>query len=345
MEFSVAHIAQQLNGTIIGDKDLKINRPAKIEEAQRGDISFVANHKYQKFAKTSKASVLLIDGNFDKENFNGKTYIQVENVYASLPILLNLFNTKVDQEANISNTSIIHGSASLGKNVSIGNFVVINAGVSIDDGTVIGSNVTINSNVSIGQNSRIYPGVRIYDHTIIGDNCIIHSNAVIGSDGFGFAPTPNGDFHKIPQVGNVVIEDNVEIGSNTVIDRATMGSTIIRKGTKLDNLIQIAHNVEIGSNTVIAAQAGIAGSTKIGKQCMIGGQAGIVGHISIEDGTMIQAQSGVAANIKEKNKKWYGSPALRYGDYLRAFSVFRILPKLLKRIDAIEQKLEKKIND
>lgn len=339
MEFTVNEIAQQVDGEVIGNGDTKIYKAAKIEEAQHGDLSFVANGKYASFAFTSKASALLVNRDFDINKSNGKAIILVENVYEALSIIVEKFEKNIEPKG-ISHLASIHEEAKVGNDLYIGDFSIVAQGAQIADHVSIGENCNIGRNVIIGKNTKIYPGVRIYHECIIGDNCIIHANTVIGCDGFGFAITEESTFKKIPQIGNVIIEDDVEIGANCVIDRGSMGSTIIRSGVKLDNLIQVAHNVEIGQNTVIAAQTGIAGSTKIGKQCMIGGQVGIVGHITIADGTQIQGQSGVAASITEKNKKWYGFPAIPYYKYLRAFSIFKILPNLLRRLDKIEEKLE-----
>jgi UDP-3-O-[3-hydroxymyristoyl] glucosamine N-acyltransferase len=260
-------------------------------------------------------------------------------VYAAIAVLLGHFGDKLNSESfTVSEKASIHPSAIVGERCAIGEFTVIGENVSIGAGSHIHPQVFIGKNVKIGEGVTLYPGVRIYADSIIGNNCTLHANVVIGSDGFGFAPQEDGSFSKVPQIGNVLIEDNVEIGSNTTIDRATMGSTIIRSGVKLDNLIQIAHNVEIGKNTVVAAQTGIAGSTKIGENCMIGGQVGIVGHIRIADRTRIQAQSGVSAAVTEPGTALYGSPAFNYSAFLRSFAVFKRLPELLQRISDLEKK-------
>jgi UDP-3-O-[3-hydroxymyristoyl] glucosamine N-acyltransferase len=333
-------LAQILNGTIEGNPDVKISRPSKIEEGEVGTISFLGNLKYEHYAYTTRSSVLLVSKNFTPSAPIAATLIRVEDVYASVAVLLEKFGQKTESQGIVSTKSSVHASATIATNVSIGDMSVIEENVSIGENTIVFPQVYIGKNAVIGKNTTLYPGVRIYNDCVIGDNCILHANAVIGSDGFGFAPTEDGSFKKVPQIGNVVIEDNVEIGSNTTIDRATMGSTIIRKGVKLDNLIQVAHNVEIGENTVIASQTGIAGSTKIGANCMIGGQVGIVGHLKIADKTRIQAQSGVAASITEPNTAWYGSPAIPYSNYLRSYAGFKQLPDLLKRVLQLEKKME-----
>jgi UDP-3-O-[3-hydroxymyristoyl] glucosamine N-acyltransferase len=339
MKITALQLAQMLNGTVEGNPEVTVSRPSKIEEGEVGTISFLGNMKYEHYAYTTQSSILLVSTTFTPTQALSATLIRVEDVYASVAILLEKFGQKADNQGIIAQNTSIHATVSLGKNVSIGEMSVIAEEVTIGENSMIYPHVYIGKNVKIGKNATIYPGVRIYYDGIIGDNCTIHANAVIGGDGFGFAPMEDGTFKKVAQIGNVVIEDNVEIGSNTTIDRATMGSTIIRKGAKLDNLIQIAHNVEIGENTVIAAQTGIAGSTKIGANCMIGGQVGIVGHLKIADRTRIQAQSGVQANITEPNTAWYGSPAIPYSNYTRSYVIFKQLPDLWKRLAQLEKKM------
>ncbi|MEM8909331.1 MAG: UDP-3-O-(3-hydroxymyristoyl)glucosamine N-acyltransferase, partial [Bacteroidota bacterium] len=256
-------------------------------------------------------------------------------------LLLDRFGQQERQQSGISEEAAIHSSAIIGSDCSVGKFCVIEEGVSIGEGTTLYPQVYLGKNVRIGKRVILHPGVKIYHDCQIGDDCILHANVVIGADGFGFIPQNDGGFQKIPQIGNVLIEDQVEIGANTVIDRATMGSTLIKAGVKLDNLIQVAHNVEIGENTAIAAQAGIAGSTKIGKGCLIGGQVGFVGHIKVADGVKIQAQSGVAAGIETPNTSVYGSPALPYRDYLKSYAIFRQLPELSQKIKELERRLAK----
>ncbi len=340
MQVTAKILATLLNGTVEGNPDVLIYKPSKIEEGEVGTISFLGNPKYESYAYTTNSSVLLVSNTFTPTQHIAATLIRVEDVYASVAILLDRFGAVEKKQAIVSDRASIHSKADIAKGVSIGDFVVIEQGATVGEDSVIYPQVYIGEQVKIGANVTLYPGVRIYKDCEVGDNCIIHANTVIGSDGFGFAPLEDGSYKKVAQIGNVVIEKNVEIGANTAIDRATMGSTIIREGVKLDNLIQIAHNVEIGKNTVIAAQTGVAGSTKLGEQCMIGGQCGFVGHLTVADGTKTQAQTGVASSIKEPNKAWFGYPAIPYNDYLRAFTIFKKLPDLAKRVFEIERKLK-----
>ncbi|MBK7871776.1 MAG: UDP-3-O-(3-hydroxymyristoyl)glucosamine N-acyltransferase [Saprospiraceae bacterium] len=340
MQLSASEIAQLLNGSVEGDPQVKVNRPSKIEEGGIGTITFLANSKYEEFAYTTTASVLLVSRGFVPKQQISATLIRVDDVYNSISFLLEKFGNQVVINTGISSQAFIHPTAKLGQDVSVEMFSVIEEGVIVGDGSRIASQVYIGRNVELGKNVILYPGVKIMQDCKIGDNCIIHPNVVIGGDGFGFAPQANGSYKKVPQTGNVVIESDVEIGAGTTIDRATMGSTIIRSGVKLDNLIQIAHNVEIGENTVIAAQAGIAGSTKIGKNCRIGGQVGFAGHIIIADGTQIQAQSGIASSIEEPNTALFGSPAIGYKDYIRSYAVFKKLPELYRLLAELEKQVK-----
>jgi UDP-3-O-[3-hydroxymyristoyl] glucosamine N-acyltransferase len=338
-------IAALVNGKVDGNPDIEVFKPSKIEEGEPGSISFLANLKYEDFIYNCKSSVILVSKDFVAKQKINSTLIRVENVYSALTVLLEHFgdtlsNKENNDDAEISDRAFVHPESSVSEGVKIGAFSYVGNKSIIRQGTVIHPQVFIDCSVSIGKNCILYPGVKIFSGTIIGDNCILHANAVIGSDGFGFAPQADGTFKKIPQLGLVELCDFVEIGANTVIDRATMGKTLIEKGVKLDNLIQIAHNVTVGENTVIAAQAGIAGSTKIGNNCMIGGQVGIVGHISIANGTKIQAQSGINKTVKTENTALFGSPALLYNDFLRANAVFKQLPELLKRVDDLEKQLK-----
>lgn len=338
MQISAQQIAMLLNGTIEGDSSILVHRPCKIEEGGKGTITFLANKKYESYIYQTTASVVLVSQDFQASQAIPATLIRVKDVYAAIAILLEKFGHQVKKVGEVSPRSFVNETVQLADNVSVGHFSVIEENAKIGEETVIFSQVFVGKNVKIGKNVILYPGVKIYHNCEIGDNCILHSNVIIGSDGFGFAPMEDGTYRKIAQIGNVILEDDVEIGSNTVIDRATMGSTIIRKGVKLDNLIQIAHNVEIGQNTVIAAQAGIAGSTTIGNNCRIGGQAGFVGHIHVADGVMVQAQSGVAGSIKKPGTAVYGSPAIAYADYLRAYAVFKKLPDLYRKINQLEKR-------
>lgn len=337
MRLTAKEIAVYLNGTVVGDDQSIITHPDKIEQATEGAITFLSNLKYESYIYQTKATAVLVQEDFIPTNPLNLILIKVKDVYSAITQFLQFYEQAVHPQPAISSMAIIAPTAKLGTQLTIGDFTVISKEAIIEDGSRIYPQVFIGANVRIGKNVIIYPGVKIYHNCQIGDNCIIQANAVIGSDGFGFAPQADGTYEKIPQVGIVILEDNVEIGANTVIDRATMGQTVIKKGTKLDNLIQIAHNVTIGENTVIAAQTGIAGSTKIGNQCQFGGQVGIVGHIEIANGVKIQAQSGVAASIKKEGSKVYGYPALPYQDYLRSYALFRQLPQLEKRIRELEK--------
>lgn len=328
MEVTAERIAQHFNGEIVGDPNVKVSSVAKIENGKPGNICFLANPKYKHYLETCKAGIVIINREFRPNEPITPTLILVDNAYEAVASLLDLLNTL--KRANRSGRAFLSKcawSSKIGKGAYIGRFSCVGKKSSVGKGSQIYEQVYIGNEVTIGENCIVYPGVKIYDGCIIGNNCILHSNAVIGSDGFGFAPTPDGSYKKIPQTGIVTIEDDVEIGANSVVDRATMGTTLIRKGTKLDNLIQVAHNVEIGSNTVIAAQTGIAGSSKIGNSCQIGGQVGIAGHISIADKTSIGAQAGVLGNVKKEGEVLLGTPAFDYKQYLKAYAIFRKLPK------------------
>jgi UDP-3-O-[3-hydroxymyristoyl] glucosamine N-acyltransferase len=338
MQFTAHQIAQLVGGTIEGDPSVMVHNVGKIESAQAGDFCFLGNLKYEDFAYTTKASILLISNDFEPKSPIQPTLIRVADVYTTMAKLLD-FVGKTQQEAfaqsaTISKKSSIGNNVKLGNDVNIGDFTIIEENVIIGKDTYISPQVFIGVGTIIGDNCTIHAGVKIYPLTQIGNNCIIHANAVIGADGFGFAPEKDGTYSKITHIGNVVLEDNVEIGANTTIDKGSIGSTILRKGAKLDNLIQVAHNVEIGENTVIAAQTGIAGSTKVGKNCQIGGQVGIVGHITIADGTKIQAQSGINRNT-QPDDKLYGSPAISYNNFLRAYTVFKKLPDWAHKLDIL----------
>lgn len=347
MQVKAIDIARLLGGNLEGDPNVLISKPTKIEEGEAGSISFLGNPKYEEYAYTTQSSVLLVSHDFQAQKPIAATLIRVPDVYAALSVLMQHFGTMMAAEneaasnVRISPQAFVHPEAEVAGDVIIEAFAYIGKGAKLATGVHIYPQVYVGADVQLGVDSILYAGVRIYAGCILGRGCIVHSNAVIGSDGFGFAPQADGSFQKIPQLGVVELGDGVEVGANTVIDRATMGKTLIEKGVKLDNLIQIAHNVTVGENTVIAAQAGIAGSTKIGKNCMIGGQVGIVGHIAIANGTKIQAQSGINKSVKTENTALFGSPALLYNDFLRANAVFKQLPDLLKRLDALEKKLGK----
>jgi UDP-3-O-[3-hydroxymyristoyl] glucosamine N-acyltransferase len=342
MQFTAAQIASLIQGNIEGNPDVTVGGFGKIEEAKAGQLSFLANPKYEEYLYTTGASIIIIGQNQTLRTPVSATLIRVEDAYSAFAILLKTYEEyKAQSLVGIQQPSFIHDTATIGEQVFVGAFAYIGEKVKIGNGTKIHPGAYIGAGVSIGSNAVIHPGVKIYHECVIGDQVIIHANTVIGSDGFGFAPQADGSLKKVPQIGNVVVENQVEIGANTTIDRATIGSTRICAGAKLDNLLQIAHNVEIGNNTVIAAQTGISGSTKIGKQVMIGGQAGIVGHIQIADGTKINAQSGVSKSIKTPNTAVTGSPAYDYTSTLRSQAVARNLPQLEKRI----VELEKRINE
>jgi UDP-3-O-[3-hydroxymyristoyl] glucosamine N-acyltransferase len=340
MQISVAELSALLQGEVVGDEKALLNKVAKIEEGEPGALSFLANPKYEPYLYETKSTAVLVNRNFTPSAPVTTTLVKVDDAYASFTALLEQYANIALQKQGIAATAAISPQAKLGSNVYVGAHAVIESGATIGEGAKIFPQVYVGDRVSIGKNVVIYPGVKIYHDCVIGDNCIIHAGTVIGSDGFGFAPLADRSYKKIPQTGNVVVENDVEMGSNCSIDRATMGSTIIRKGVKLDNLVQVAHNVEIGEHTVIAAQSGIAGSTKIGKYCVVGGQVGFAGHITVADGSMFGAQTGVASSIKEENKKWFGSPAFEYKEVLKSSVVHRRLPELEKRINELEKLLK-----
>jgi len=344
MQFTAQELGFLLNGTIEGDPLVPVNQLAKIEEAKAGSLSFLANPKYEQYLYTTEASVVIVNNDLGLTAPIQSTLIRVENAYSAFSVLLEKYNTIKLNKTGIEQPSFIHPSAKIGDNVYVGAFAYIGPKVKVGDNCKIYPHTYIADDVSLGKNVTLFASVKVYFDCVIGDNVIIHSGTVIGGDGFGFAPAADGTYSKISQIGNVIIEDNVEIGANTTIDRATMGSTIIRKGVKLDNLIQVAHNVEIMSNTVVAAQTGISGSTKVGENCIIGGQVGIVGHINIARGTQIQAQSGIGKSLTVENKKWAGSPAVSYTDNLRSHVVNNRLPELEKRINELE-KIIKELRD
>ena len=336
MTFSATQIAALINGKIEGGPNVSVNSFGKIEDAQEGQLSFLANPKYEEYLYTTKASVIIINDTLELRQPVSATLIRVPDAYTAFATLLNAYQKMMQQQlTGVQEQSYISSSASYGQNVFIGAFAYLGEKVKVGSNAKIYPHVYLGNNVTVGDNSIIHPGVKIYDDCVIGNNVIIHAGTVIGSDGFGFAPQEDGSFQKVPQIGNVIVEDNVEIGANTTIDRATIGSTIIRSGAKLDNLIQIAHNVEIGNSTVVAAQSGISGSTKVGKGVMIGGQAGIVGHVTIGDGAKINAQSGVSKSI-DAGKAVTGSPAHDYTSALRSQAIGRNLPALEKRIKELE---------
>ncbi|MGB0981197.1 MAG: UDP-3-O-(3-hydroxymyristoyl)glucosamine N-acyltransferase [Winogradskyella sp.] len=338
MKFTAEQIAGILEGTIVGNPNIEVYKLAKIEEGTEGSLTFLANPKYKPYIYTTKASITIVNLDFEPEADITTTLIKVDDAYKSFSKLLDYYNQVKNNKLGIEEPSFRSKTAVYGENVYLGAFSYLGENVVLGDNVKIYPNSYIGDNVTIGDNTTIFSGVKLYSETQIGKNCIINSGAIIGADGFGFAPDENGEFQKVPQIGNVIIEDNVDIGSATTIDRATLGSTLIKKGVKLDNQIQIAHNVEIDENTVIAAQTGIAGSTKIGKYCMIGGQVGIAGHLTIGDHVKVQAQTGIGHRVKD-GEKLYGSPAIDYGNYVKSYVHFKNLPKLVKTINELEKKV------
>lgn len=341
MQFTAAQIAMIINGKIEGDENIAVDSFGKIEEAKAGQLAFLANPKYEDFLYSTEASIIIVNETLELKKEIPATLLRVPDAYIAFASLLDKYQQiQTQQLTGIQQPVFIDESATIGTNVYIAAFVYISKKAKIGNNVKIFPNAFIGDNVVIKDNSIIHAGVKIYHNCVVGNNVTIHAGTVIGSDGFGFAPQENGIYKKVPQIGNVIIEDNVEIGANTCIDRATIGSTIIRTGTKLDNLLQIAHNVEIGENTVIAAQSGISGSTKIGSRVMIGGQVGIVGHIQIADDSKINAQSGVSKSIKKEGTAVTGSPAFDYTSALRSQAVFKSLPQLEKKIKQLEKEIE-----
>ena len=337
MQFSATQIALLIGGKVEGNADAAVGSFGKIEEAQAGQLSFLANPKYEEFLYSTKASVIIVNESQELKQPVNAALIRVPDAYSAFATLLDKYQQiKQQQLTGIQQPVYIDATAKTGDNIFIGAFSYLGENVILANGAKIYPGVYLGSNVIIGENSIIHPGVKIYHDCVVGKNVVIHAGTVIGGDGFGFAPQADGSFKKVPQIGNVIIEDGVEIGANTTIDRATIGSTLIKAGAKLDNLLQIAHNVEVGNNTVIAAQAGVSGSTKIGNNVMIGGQAGIVGHINIGDGAKINAQSGVSKSL-EAGKAVTGSPAHDYTAALRSQAASRKLPELEKRVKELEK--------
>lgn len=338
MKFTAQQIAGILEGEVVGNPDVEVSTLAKIEEGIEGSIAFLSNPKYKHYIYSTNASITIVNRTFKPESEIKTTLIKVEDAYMAFSKLLEYYNSVKNIKVGIEEPSFISDSSSHGDNVYIGAFSYIGKNVVMGDDVKIFPNTYIGDNVSIGNNSVIFSGAKIYADTIIGNHCIINSGVIIGADGFGFAPNDDGGYKKIPQIGNVIIEDFVDIGASTTIDRATLGSTIIRTGVKLDNQIHIAHNVEIGKNTVIAAQTGVAGSSKIGENCQIGGQVGIAGHITIGNNVRIQAQSGIGKSIKD-NEMIQGSPAFSLSDYNKSYVHFKNLPKIVKNINDLEKKI------
>jgi len=338
VKFTATQIAGILEGDIVGNPDVEVSKLAKIEEGTEGTLTFLANPKYTPYIYSTKSSIIIVNNDFEPDNEITTTLIKVEDAYKAFSTLLHYYNQVKMNKVGIEQPSYVSESAAYGENIYLGAFSYLGDNVKIGDNVKVYPNSYIGDNVTIGDNVVVFSGAKIYSDCVIGNNCVINSGAIIGADGFGFTPNEQGEYNKVPQIGNVIIEDNVDIGAATTIDRATLGSTVIRRGVKLDNQIQIAHNVEIGKNTVIAAQTGIAGSTKIGENCMIGGQVGIVGHLIIGNGVRIQAQSGIGRNVKD-NETLQGSPSFNYGEWNKSYVYFKNLPKIVKQLDNLEKKV------
>lgn len=340
MKFTAEQIAGILDGEVVGNPDAQVYKLSKIEEGTQGSLTFLANPKYQNYIYTTQASVAIVNHSFEPEMPVQATLIKVEDAYRAFTRILEYYNQIKLNKSGIEQPCHIDPTAKYGEGLYLGCFSYLGSNVVLGDNVKIYPNCFIGDNVTIGSNTIIFAGAKIYSESVIGSNCVIHSGSIIGSDGFGFAPQPDGTYNKVPQIGNVILEDYVDIGSCTTIDRATMGSTIIRKGVKLDNQIQIAHNVEIGENTVIAAQTGVAGSSKIGRNCMIGGQVGIAGHLIIGNNVRIQAQSGIGKNIGN-GETIQGSPALAYADFNKSYVYFRNLPKIMAEFEELKKQINK----
>ncbi|REE25809.1 UDP-3-O-[3-hydroxymyristoyl] glucosamine N-acyltransferase [Winogradskyella pacifica] len=339
MKFTAEQIAGILEGTVVGDPKIEVFKLSKIEEGTLGSLTFLSNLKYTPYIYTTEASITIVNDKFVPEKPISTTLIKVEDAYEGFSKLLEYYDRIKANKSGIEQPSFISESTKISDNIYVGAFAYIGSNVELGDNVKIYPNAYVGDNVKIGANTTIFPGGKVYSDCIIGENCVVNSGAIIGADGFGFAPNKDGGYSKIPQIGNVILEDYVDVGAGTTIDRATMGSTIIRSGVKLDNQIQIAHNVEVGKNTVIAAQSGVAGSTKIGEHCQIGGQVGIVGHLTIGNNVKIQAQSGIGRNVKD-NEVLQGSPAFGYGDFNKSYVYFKNLPKLAKTINELEKKVD-----
>ncbi len=340
MNFTANDIAEFLNGEVDGDGTVAVNNVSRIEEGEQGTLSFLANPKYAHYIYETKSSIVLVNKDFVADQEIAATLIRVEDAYQALAQLLEMYEQSKPQRVGVEQPSFVSKTAQVGEQVYIGAFAYVGSNVKLGKNVKLYPHVYIGDNVTIGDNTILNSGVKVYENCEIGAECIFHSGVVIGGDGFGFAPSSANDYKKVPQVGNVIIENHVEIGANTCVDRATLGSTIIRKGVKLDNLIQVAHNVEIDENTVIASQTGIAGSTKIGKNCMIGGQVGFAGHLTITDEVKIAAQSGIGKNIKKVGVVVQGSPAFDFGPYQKSYVLFKNLPKMREQIMTMEKELK-----
>ncbi len=341
MEFSASQIAGLLNGQVVGNPDVTVSGLAKIEEGVTGSLSFLSNPKYEEYIYSTGSSICIVNETFEpsKELPNSLTLVKVEDAYACFAKLLDIYNQMSKKQPKIEQPSFIAENAVVGEELYLGAFAYIGEGAKIGNNVTIYPNAYVGDNVEVGDGTVIYAGVKVYSGCIIGKNCVLHAGVVLGSDGFGFAPDEKGVFSKVPQIGNVILEDDVEIGANSTVDCATMGSTIIRQGVKIDNLVHLAHNVEIGAHSAMAAQVGVAGSAKIGKHVMVGGQAGISGHLTIADGTKIVAQSGIPSSVK-KADTLMGSPGISIDDFKKSYFGFRKLPFILQKINELDQKIK-----
>ena len=340
MEFTAQQIADFLGGAIQGDPSIKVSDFSKIEEGKPGTLSFLSNPKYSQYIYDSRASIILVNRDFQPEREVQSTLIRVDDAYESLAKLLSMVDQAKTKKTGVSSLAYIASSAVIGEYAYIAPFVYIGENVTVGNNVSLYAHCCLEDGAKLGDNVTLYSGVKVYYNCVIGNNCTLHSGSVIGSDGFGFAPTADGSYKKIPQMGNAVLEDNVEIGANSVVDRATLGSTIIHQGVKIDNLVQIAHNVEVGMNTVIAAQTGISGSTKLGKQCILAGQVGLAGHLHIADGTIFGAQSGVPNSVKIPNQTLQGTPIMPIMTFHRASVVYKNLPELQKTVHALQKQIQ-----
>ena len=338
MEFSAKQIAEFIQGTIVGDENATVHTFAKIEEGMPGAISFLSNPKYTHYIYDTQSSIVLVNKDFEPEKEIKATLIKVDNAYESLAKLLNLYEMSKPKKTGIDPLAYIAPTAKIGQNVYIAPFACVGDNAEIGDNTSLHPHATVGSGAKVGSNCILYPHVTVYHDCRVGNNCILHAGSVVGADGFGFAPSPEG-YEKIPQIGIAILENNVEIGANTCIDRATMGATIIRKGVKLDNLIQIAHNVEVGSHTVMASQVGVAGSTKIGEWCMFGGQVGVAGHITVGNKVNMGAQSGVNGSVKD-GKALIGTPPIEFKNYFKSSAVFKKLPDMYLELASLKKELD-----
>ena len=341
MKFLASQIAALLNGTVEGNPDTEVWNVAKIEEGAPGMLSFLANPKYIPYIYETKSSVVIVNKDFVAEKPIAATLIRVDDAYASFAKLLAFYDQMSQDKKGVSSLAFVSSTAKCGENLYLGEFAFIGENVTLGNNVKVYPQVYVGDGCVIGDNTVLYPGVRLYRNTVVGRRCIIHAGAVIGADGFGFAPQEDGHYEKIPQVGNVMIDDDVEIGANTTIDRSTMGSTHVHKGVKLDNLIHLAHNVEIGENSALAAQVGVSGSTHLGKNCVVGGQSGFVGHIHIANGSKFGGQCGVMGSIKEENQEFMGTPIQPLRQYLKTNARFRHLDEMARKIDELEKEIEK----